>query len=162
MAVLKAALEAAKAVFDKADATQEEVDAAVKAVNDAITGLVPKDDFLFEDVKDPAKFYFDPVYWAFKADPQITNGIDDTHFGPDNPCTRGHVVTFLWRAAGCPEPKSSETPFKDLKKGAFYEKAVAWAVENGITNGMTPTTFGPNNTCTRGQIVTFLKRAIEP
>ena len=74
-----------------------------------------------------AKFYFDPVYWAYEHEPQITNGMDATHFGPDNPCTRGHVVTFLWRAAGCPEPKSTQTVFTDLKKGAFYEKAVAWA-----------------------------------
>jgi len=116
------------------------------------------DDFLFEDVKDPAKFYFDPVYWAFYADPQITKGTDDTHFGPDNPCTRGHVVTFLWRAAGEPEPKSATTPFTDLKPGAFYEKAVAWAVEEGITKGMTDTTFAPDGKCNRGQIVTFLWR----
>jgi|GEM_PF-611920 len=114
--------------------------------------------FLFEDVKDPGKFYFDPVYWAYYADPQITKGTDDTHFGPDNACTRGHVVTFLWRAAGEPEPKSTQTPFTDLKPGAFYEKAVAWAVEEGITKGMTDTTFAPDGKCNRGQIVTFLWR----
>jgi S-layer homology domain. len=116
------------------------------------------DTFRFEDVKDPGKFYFDPVYWAFNADPQITKGTDDTHFGPDNACTRGHVVTFLWRAAGEPAPKSTQTPFTDLKPGAFYEKAVAWAVEEGITKGLSDTTFGPDATCTRGQIVTFLWR----
>ena len=114
--------------------------------------------FQFDDVQDSGKFYYNPVYWAFNAEPQITNGIDDTHFGPDASCTRGQVVTFLWRAAGCPEPKSTKTNFTDLKAGAFYEKAVAWAVENGITDGMTKTTFAPDKTCTRSQIVTFLWR----
>ena len=155
------ALETAKAVQAKEDATQAEVDKATEDLKAAIAALQPKEDkpdFLFDDVKDPAKFFFDPVYWAFKADPQITNGIDDTHFGPDNACTRGHVVTFLWRAAGCPEPKSATTPFTDLKKGAFYEKAVAWAVENEITNGMSADKFAPDAKCNRGQIVTFLWR----
>ena len=154
---LEAAVNAASALGT--DATQEEVDAAAQKLNDALDALELKhDDFLFEDVKDPAKFYYDPVYWAYGAKPQITNGTDDTHFGPDNACTRGHVVTFLWRAAGCPEPKSAGTPFKDLKKGAFYEKAVAWAVENNITNGLSSDRFGPDGKCTRGQIVTFLWR----
>ena len=154
------ALKAAEAVKAKEDATQAEVNKATEDLKAAINALVekPDDGFLFEDVKDDTKFYFDPVYWAFKATPQITNGIDDTHFGPDNPCTRGHVVTFLWRAAGCPDPKSTETPFKDLKKGAFYEKAVAWAVEQGITNGLSDDKFGPDAQCNRGQIVTFLWR----
>ena len=114
--------------------------------------------FRFDDVKNEKAFYFIPVYWAYEHKPQITNGMDDIHFEPDTGCTRGQVVTFLWRAAGCPEPKSTKTPFKDLKKGAFYEKAVAWAVEQGITNGMTDTTFGPEGKCNRGQIVTFLWR----
>ena len=106
----------------------------------------------------PAKaFYVDPVVWAVEND--ITKGVDGTHFGPDNACTRGHVVTFLWRAAGCPEPENAETSFTDLKKDAYYEKAVAWAVENNITNGLSSDTFGPDATCTRGQIVAFLWRA---
>ncbi len=112
----------------------------------------------FVDVEE-GKFYFEPVLWAVASG--ITNGIDDTHFGPNDGCTRGHVVTFLWRAAGSPEPESTKTPFTDLKPGAFYEKAVAWAVENEITNGMTDTTFVPNGTCTRGQVVTFLYRAAD-
>ena len=116
------------------------------------------EDFQFDDVKDSSKFYYDPVYWAFKAEPQVTNGIDDKHFGPDRSCTRGQVVTFLWRAAGCPEPAKTDTGFKDLKAGGFYVKAVAWAVENGITNGLSADKFGPDATCTRGQIVTFLWR----
>ena len=156
---LEDAVAAAEAAKAKDGVTQAEIDEAAQKVTDAIATLKPKDDtFLFDDVKDPSKFYFDPVYWAFKADPQITNGVDDTHFGPDNACTRGHVVTFLWRAAGCPEPKNAQTPFKDLKKGAFYEKAVAWAVENEITNGMSADKFAPDAKCNRGQIVTFLWR----
>jgi len=159
VAALEKAIEDAKAVLADENATAEAIAEAEKAVKDAVEALKEKpDDFLFEDVKDPGKFYFDPVYWAFNADPQITKGTDDTHFGPDNACTRGHVVTFLWRAAGEPEPKSAKTPFTDLKPGAFYEKAVAWAVEEGITKGLSDTTFGPDATCTRGQIVTFLWR----
>ena len=150
------ALEKAKEVQAKDDATQAEVDAAAAALNAAIDALEP---FRFDDVKDENKFYFDPVYWAYYAEPQITNGKTATTFGPDDPCTRGHVVTFLWRAAGEPEPKSTKTPFTDLKPGAFYEKAVAWAVEEGVTKGTTETTFGPEETCTRGQVVTFLNRA---
>ncbi|MBE7006165.1 MAG: hypothetical protein E7424_03320 [Ruminococcaceae bacterium] len=156
---LEEAVAAAKEVLANENATQTEVNRAAAAVKNAIEALEEKsDDFLFEDVKDPGKFYFDPVYWAYKHTPQITKGTDDTHFGPDNACTRGHVVTFLWRAAGEPEPKSTQTPFTDLKPGAFYEKAVAWAVEEGITKGMTDTTFAPDGKCNRGQIVTFLWR----
>ena len=114
--------------------------------------------FRFDDVQDEGKFYYNPVYWAYNADPQITNGSTATTFSPDASCTRGQVVTFLWRAAGCPEPKSTKTNFTDLKKGAFYEKAVAWAVENNITSGTSKTTFSPDAACTRGQIVTFLWR----
>ena len=114
--------------------------------------------FRFDDVRDESKFYFKPVYWAYAHRPQITNGMDEIHFEPDSGCTRGQVVTFLWRAAGCPEPKSLKTDFTDLKDGGFYVKAVAWAVENKITNGMSATKFAPDATCTRGQIVTFLWR----
>ena len=89
---------------------------------------------------------------------KITNGTSATAFSPNSGCTRGQVVAFLWRAAGCPEPESDGNDFTDLKPGAFYEKAVAWAVEQGITNGTSKTTFGPDLTCTRGQIVTFLYR----
>ncbi len=115
-------------------------------------------DFRFSDVKNEKAFYYEPVYWAYNAEPQITNGIDKTHFGPDVGCTRGQVVTFLWRTAGCPEPKGAKNPFQDVKKGAFYYKAVLWAVDKGITKGTSATTFSPNDTCTRGQIVTFLYR----
>ncbi len=118
----------------------------------------PDSGFRFDDVQNDKAFYFESVYWAYNAEPQITNGLDKTHFGPDAGCTRGQVVTFLWRAAGCPDPTSTSTSFTDVSEKAFYAKAVAWAVENKITNGMSPTSFGPDLTCTRGQIVTFLWR----
>jgi len=152
------ALKAAKDVLAKEDATQEEISNAIENLKAAFNSIEPIDDFPFIDVRDPTKYYTEAVYWALNHDPQITKGTDATHFGPDNPCTRGHVVTFLWRAAGEPEPKSTKTPFTDLKPGAFYEKAVAWAVEEGITKGMTDTTFAPDGKCNRGQIVTFLWR----
>ena len=114
--------------------------------------------FRFDDVRDESKFYFTPVYWAYEANPQITNGMDDIRFAPNEGCTRGQVVTFLWRAAGCPRPENTNTGFTDVAGKAFYAKAVAWAVENGITNGTSPKTFSPDATCTRGQIVTFLWR----
>ena len=112
----------------------------------------------FEDVTDESKFYFEPVCWAFRARPQITNGLTATTFGPDAGCTRGQVVTFLWRAAGCPEPAREKTGFSDLRDGAYYAKAVAWAVEKGITEGISADRFAPDALCTRGQIVTFLWR----
>ncbi len=111
----------------------------------------------FVDVKKGA-FYYDSVLWAVYHEPQITNGMDKSHFGPEVGCTRGQVVTFLWRTAGCPEPKNMKTSFADVGEKAFYAKAVAWAVEEGITKGMSETSFAPDATCTRGQIVTFLWR----
>ena len=111
----------------------------------------------FADV--PANAYFaDAVKWA--VDKGITNGLSDTMFGPYESCTRAQIVTFLWRAAGSPEPKTASS-FTDVPVSAYYAKAVAWAVENGITNGMTETTFAPNATCTRGQSVTLLHRALK-
>ena len=111
----------------------------------------------FVDV--PANAYFaDAVKWA--VDKGITNGLSDTMFGPYESCTRAQIVTFLWRAAGSPEPKTMSS-FTDVPASAYYAKAVAWAVENGITNGMTETTFAPDATCTRGQSVTFLYRALK-
>ena len=103
------------------------------------------------------KFYFDAVAWAVENG--ITNGTGANTFAPGDDCTRGHVVTFLWRAAGSPEPKSGTNPFTDVKEGKFYYKAVLWAVENEITKGMTATTFEPDTKCNRGQVVTFLWRA---
>lgn len=110
----------------------------------------------FADV--PANAYFaDAVKWA--VDKGVTNGLSDTMFGPYESCTRAQIVTFLWRAAGSPEPRTASS-FTDVPASAYYAKAVAWAIENGITNGMTETTFAPDATCTRGQSVTFLYRAL--
>ena len=110
----------------------------------------------FTDVPVDA-FYHDPVLWAVNMG--ITSGLSATEFGPNAPCNRAQVVTFLWRAAGSPKPSSDVNPFTDVAKGSFYEQAVLWAVENGITNGLTETTFGPDATCNRAQVVTFLHRA---
>ena len=111
----------------------------------------------FYDVPNGAYFY-EAVKWA--VDKGITNGLSDTMFGPYESCTRAQIVTFLWRAAGSPEPKTASS-FTDVPVSTYYAKAVAWAVENGITNGMTATTFAPDATCTRGQSVTFLYRALK-
>ena len=111
----------------------------------------------FTDVK-ASKFYADAVLWAYNADPQITTGIAENQFKPNNDCTRAEVVTFLWRLAGKPEPGLKTNPFKDVSKKHFAYKAVLWAVENGITTGTSPTTFDPSGKCTRGDFVTFLYR----
>ena len=110
----------------------------------------------FADV--PANSYYaDAVLWAAKNG--ITGGIGNGLFGPNQPCTRAQIVTFLWRAAGSPAPKNTGTAFDDVKPGSFYEQAVAWAVENGITGGTGDGMFSPDATCTRAQSVTFLYRA---
>ena len=111
----------------------------------------------FYDVPNGAYFY-EAVKWAVKNG--ITTGVGNDLFAPEQPCTRAQIVTFLWRAAGSPEPKTMSS-FTDVPANAYYAKAVAWAVENGITNGMTETTFAPDATCTRGQSVTFLYRALK-
>lgn len=103
------------------------------------------------------KFYVNPVLWAVENN--ITSGTSTTTFSPDQECTRGQVVTFLWRTAGKPEPVSTEHPFTDVRSNAFYYKAMLWAVENGITSGKTATTFAPDAACSRAEVVTFLWRA---
>lgn len=110
----------------------------------------------FADVATDA-YYYDAVKWAVNKG--ITNGVSETLFGPDQACTRAQIVTFLWRAAGSPEPKSGSS-FADVAADAYYAKAVAWAVENGITKGTSEMTFHPDETCTRAQGVTFLYRAL--
>ena len=102
-------------------------------------------------------FYYNAVLWAYGND--ITSGTSKTKFSPAKTCTREQVVTFLWRAKGCPEPNSTNNPFKDVPADAYYTKAVLWAVENGITNGKSRTKFGVGDPCTREQVVTFLWRA---
>lgn len=111
----------------------------------------------FYDVKSDA-YYYKSVLWAYYYNPQITSGISEDMFGPANACTRAQVVTFLWRAAGCPEPTSKTMQFTDVKSSAYYYKAVLWAIENNITNGMSYNQFAPEQTVTRAQFVTFLWR----
>ena len=102
-------------------------------------------------------YYEDAVDWAVENG--ITQGTDDTHFSPDGICTRAQAATFLWRAAGSPKPETRTMRFTDVPAGSYYYDAVLWAVENGITKGTSNTTFSPNMTCTRAQIVTFLWRS---
>ena len=113
----------------------------------------------FVDVSE-SSVYYDAILWAYYHEPQqITGGYTATEFCPGNPCTRGQVVTFLWRAAGCPEPTGDTSMFNDASSIASpYRKAVAWAVENGITTGFADGTFRPNDSVTRAQFVTFLWR----
>ena len=110
----------------------------------------------FGDVSTDA-YYYKAVQWA--QEKGITDGISSDLFGPKQPCTRSQIVTFLWRAAGSPEPKGTAAGMTDVVPGSYYAKAVAWAVENGITTGTAEGTFSPNATCTRAQAVTFLARA---
>ena len=112
----------------------------------------------FTDVKSSA-YYYDAVKWAL--DKGVTAGMDTTHFGPSAAVTRGQCVTFLWRAMGCPEPASAN-PFADVSASQYYSKAVLWAVEKGITNGVDSTHFDPNGTLSTRHIVTFLYRTLNP
>ncbi len=112
----------------------------------------------FYDVPNNAYFY-EAVKWAVKNG--ITTGVGNDLFAPEQPCTRAQIVTFLWRAAGSPEPKGAASGMSDVVSGSYYEKAVAWAIENGITTGTTTSTFSPDATCTRAQAVTFLARALK-
>ena len=112
----------------------------------------------FKDVPTNA-FYYDAVMWAVGKG--VTTGTSADTFSPDEVCNRGQVVTFLWRAAGKPEPTATKNPFKDVQSTDFFYKAVLWAAEKGITTGTSATTFSPNETCNRGQVVTFLSRALK-
>ena len=112
----------------------------------------------FTDVKE-GQYYYDAVLWAVENG--ITTGLNATTFGTNADCNRGQIVTFLWRAMGKPAPTSSNNPFTDVPESQYYYDAVLWAVEKGITTGLSATSFGPNATCTRGQIVTFLYRAYQ-
>ena len=111
---------------------------------------------VFVDVA-TGSYYEDAVDWAVENG--ITKGTDDTHFSPDGICTRAQAVTFLWRTAGSPKPEIRTMPFTDVPVGSYYYDAVLWAVGNGITKGTSDTTFSPNMTCTRAQIVAFLWRS---
>ena len=112
----------------------------------------------FTDVAQ-GQYFYDPGLWAVNHDPQITKGTSDTAFSPDATCTRGQVVTFIWRAMGEPEPTSTVNRFSDVQTSDYFCKAVLWAVEKGVTLGTSDTTFSPNAPCTRAHVVTFLWRA---
>ena len=116
----------------------------------------PVIDHPFTDVPE-GSYYEDAVIWAVGKG--VTGGTSATTFSPNGNCTRAQAVTFLWRAAGSPEPKTSTMPFTDVKADSYYHDAVLWAVEQGITKGTSDTAFSPNASCTRAQIVTFLWRA---
>ena len=110
----------------------------------------------FEDVPE-GKYYHDAVLWAYENG--VTGGISDTAFGVGYGCTRAQVVMFLYAAAGKPEVTVEENPFEDVQESDYFCKAVLWAYQNGITGGVTETSFAPKQTCTRAQIVTFLYAA---
>lgn len=111
---------------------------------------------VFNDVKD-SDYFAAPVHWALER--EITSGVEEGRFGPEQPCTRGQITTFLWRAAGSPEPKSLAAAFQDAAEEDYFFKAVCWAVEQGITGGTGPNVFSPDMTCTRAQAVAMLYRA---
>lgn len=115
----------------------------------------PEEPSPYRDVSKDS-YYYDAVQWA--SDKGITNGVADGVFAPDWVCTRGQIVTFLWRSVGSPAPKTAEMPFADVAEDAYYAQAVLWAVENGITKGTSETTFSPDQTCTRAHAVAFLYR----
>ena len=115
----------------------------------------PEEPSPYRDVSKDS-YYYDAVQWA--SDKGITNGVSDGVFAPDWVCTRGQIVTFLWRSVGSPAPKTAEMPFADVAEDAYYAQAVLWAVENGITKGTSETTFSPDQTCTRAHAVAFLYR----
>ena len=146
--------------YDWMDRYYDEYAFVLEVSPDEAMDGVPADQLLaaakggFMDVP-AAAYYADPVAWAVEKG--VTNGTSRLTFSPENPCTRGQVVTFLWRAHEKPAA-GTENPFSDVPAGAYYTDAVLWAVAQKITNGMDAAHFGPDNTCLRGQIVTFLYR----
>ena len=112
----------------------------------------------FTDVAE-GKYYYNPVLWAVGAG--VTTGATPTSFAPRKNCTRAQIVSFLWNAAGRPEPSLTENPFPDVSENKYYYKAVLWAYENHVTGGVSATAFGPNRVCTRAQTVTFLYKAVD-
>ena len=152
-AVRKAAV-FARAMAENPLATVSEVAAAEEALRQALEQAVIE--LPFTDVAQNA-YYYDAVAWAVHKG--VTSGTSATTFCPNNKCTRAQVVTFLWRAAGSPEPKSTESPFADVTASDWFYKSVLWAKENSITAGVSDTHFGSNESCTRAQVVTFLYSA---
>lgn len=149
--------------FDEGVVTKEATSTAMgrrtytcRRCGETKTETTPKLVNPFVDVK-KKDYFFDSVLWA--VDQGITVGIDETHFGPNDTCTRAQVVTFLWRAKGCPEPQGGTWTFWDVPQDSYYYKAVLWATEQGITAGTEPGMFAPEMACTREQVVSFLYRA---
>jgi minor extracellular protease Epr len=128
-----------------------DVPAAVAELFSLHTAALP-----FEDV-DPGAYYAEAVSWALRRG--ITGGTSEDAFSPDMTCTRAQTVTFLWRAAGCPEPRIAAQPFEDVQESDYFYKAVLWAVEKEVTTGTSDTTFSPNDDCTEAQVITLIWRA---
>ena len=150
---------AARKAYDKLTAAQkklvtnyDKLTAAEKAYADLAGTVLPR----FSDVT-VSDYFYQAVLWALEKN--VTNGLTDTTFAPQLSCTRAQMVTFLWRAAGSPAPKATVNPFTDVPAGAYYEKAVLWAIENGVTQGTSAATFSPDAVCTRGQMAAFLYRS---
>ena len=159
---------AALAVIEKEDATAEEIAEALAALQSALDGLTevggeptptPKPDYTnpFKDVT-RTKYYYNPVLWGVGNG--VVAGLTNDTFGPNVTCSRAQIVTFIWRAMGKPEASDTTCTFTDVKASSFYYKAMLWGVENGIVNGWNETTFAPDATCTRAEIVTFIWRAL--
>ncbi len=106
-------------------------------------------------------YYHDAVVWAYSHTPQITQGVDASHFDPNGTVTRGQAVTFLWRAVNCPAPSATTNPFSDVQSDDYYYQPVLWAVEQGVTVGTDARHFSPANTCSTAHIITFLYRALD-
>ena len=147
----------ARAMQENPLATAKEVCAAVEALETALEEAVPVNPFDDVDPVHHAAFY-DAILWANASG--VTTGIDANHFNPKGACQRASVVTFLWRAADCPEPITTENPFEDVTEKDFYYKAVLWAYENKITTGTSADQFSPMKECNRAEVVTFLWRAM--
>ena len=116
--------------------------------------------YTFRDMPAEGSHEHEAIDWAYTHEPQLTVGTSSITFSPDQTVTRAMALTFLWRAAGMPEPRSSSCPFVDVPSDAYYREAVLWAVENGITCGTSRTTFSPKQTCSRSEIITFIWRAM--
>ena len=149
------------ATFENPDFETQEVRLSVSRLESITDGLPCGEDDCpgakFTDMPSKSHWAHDPIDWAIVNN--ITAGTTPTTFSPTAACTRAQVMTFIWRAAGSPEPISRDNPFTDVADNAYYLKAVLWAVENGITAGTTPTSFSPNEKCTRAQAITFIWRA---
>ena len=150
-------LKAARSAYDKLTDAQKKLVSNYNVLTEAEAAFAKLNTGLpFADIK-VSDYYCDAVKWAVEQG--ITNGTTDTTFSPNEGCTRGQMVTFLWRAAGSPEPTGKTNSFTDVKADAYYYKALLWAIENGITTGTTDTTFSPDEICARGQMAAFLYRS---